>query len=217
VVADQDGTRASRLSLLRWVEFVGATAVLVAAAVWLLLPAAGGGTVSPPLTMAAPLAVGSLDGGHGHGNLPKGYVGPALSPPLQVSSPEPTPTGAPPARQYLAAMRPFAGANNVEPVTGRTMAVPCATGEGRDLYREVRYHLRRTFSSLTAQLVHRGAGARTRVQILGVDGLLAEVWVEPGRAAPIAVTVTDSEYLRIRVYCASAASAVEFRDALATR
>ena len=221
--------KAGRMSVRRWIQFVGGATVLVAGAVWMLLPTSGGdvdaSTASPVANASAPLDVGPATGssGHDHGNLPKGYVGPTLSPPLLLSSPGSDPTGPPPERQFLAAMNPSAGANNVQPVAGRTdttMSVPCAAGQGRDLYREVRYHLRRNFGGLSTQLVHRSGAdlkARARVQLLGGDGMMFDQWLEAGATKPVKVDLKRSDYLRIRVYCTSPVSSVEFWNALATR
>ncbi len=53
-----------------------------------------------------------------------------------------------------------------------------------------------------------------RVHILGVDGTLLNQTLEPGQESDVRVTVTGSEYLRIRLFCASPKSSAEFQDAL---
>lgn len=205
-------------TVLRWVQFAAAAAVLVAGAVWLVVPASGEKTeVTTPTTNAA-----LPDGGHDHGNLPRGYVGPPISPPIQVNSPEPSPTGPAPARQYLAAMYTFAGANNIRAVPNgakpsQTFTMACAADRGPDLFREVRYHLRGNYTVLTAQLRNRGSADWIRVHVLGADGTLYDQKVASDATANVRLDLGKSEYLRIRLFCASPESTAEFADALVIR
>ncbi len=209
-----------RMSGLRWFHCAVAAAVLLAGAAWTVIPFAG--RAAPP---AMALPQNAVDG-HDHGSLPYGYVGPALPAPLELSSPEPTPAGtAPPARQYLAAMRVFAGPKNVQSLPSgraprRTLAMACPSGRGADLFREVRYKLRRGYTTLTAHIVTVGSDdprASARIHVLGTDGILYSEDRPANRPASVRLDLARSEYLRIRLFCTSPASRVEFRDAVLAR
>jgi hypothetical protein len=215
-VAEQDGGTPARMSVLRWIELFGAVAVMVAGAAWMFLPTAG------PRVAATEAAANITSEGHDHGAFPRGYVGPALPPPLELSSPEPAPTGPPPATQHLAAMRTYAGPKNVRglPYGGkpnRTLAMACASGQGKDLYREVRYHLRKHYGVLTAQLVNVGSNDSIRIHVLGADGTIYKADLRPDKITPIKLDLVKSEYLRIRLFCTSPDSRAEFRDAVVAR
>jgi hypothetical protein len=213
------------MSTRRRLEFAGAAAALALGAGWLLLPPSD----SPDKADAAPAAnmayasPPSLPGDHDHASLPRGYRGKPLPPPLELSSPEPTPTAKGPAVQYLATMRVFAGPKNVRPAAnarGESVEMPCATGRGSDLFREVRYHLRRDYGTFSTRVINRGDSAATstvRVLILGGDGTLLDRTLAPGKGAEVNVSVKDSEYLRIRTFCGSPKSSAEFEDALLVR
>jgi hypothetical protein len=163
-------------------------------------------------------------GAHDHGlDLPLGYVGPALPPPLELSSPEPEPepTGPPPATRYVTELRPFAGAKNVRVAratkTEHHLAMPCAVGKDRDLYREVRYRLRGAYGTITAELLNQGdPKATSKVQLLGAEGMLYSARLA-GAPVRMKVDLAKSEYLRIRVYCTSSKSSVIFKNALVAR
>jgi len=234
-VAEQDWTErasdpapppagARRKSITRWVEVAGAAAVMVVGAGWLLLPSAGervDSTAASPAANVSP-APGPDDHSHGGKVFPKGYVGPTLSPPLELSSPEPTPTGPAPASRYLAAMRPSAGASNVRSApgakAGNTVTMPCAAGRDRDLYREARYRLRGDYGRLTARIVNQGdPKASTRLQFLGGDGMIFNKPLAANIPVNVTLDLADSQYLRIRVYCTSSAASIVLAEARVMR
>jgi hypothetical protein len=208
-------TEPERMSALRWFQFAVAAAVLVAGAAWMFIPSADNAV--PPVMALHDDAADS----HDHGSLPYGYVGPALPPPLELSSPEPTPAGPAPPRQYLAAMRTFAGPKNVQALPyGRTLSMACPSGRGTDLFREVRYNLRRSYATLTAHIVNLGSDdpkSTVRLHVLGTDGTIYRADLPPKRPASVHLGLAKSEYLRIRLFCTSPASRVELRDAVLAR
>lgn len=212
-----------RRRAIRWVELAAAAAVMAAGAAWMLLPPSTrtGTSATAPAATASP-APGAGDHLHGGRVLPRGYVGPTLSPPLQLSSPEPTPTGPPAQSRYLAEMKPSAGASNVRsapgPRAGNTVTMPCAAGKDRDLYREARYLLGGHYRTLTAQILNRGdANASTRVQFLGGDGMMFNKPLPANVPVDVKLDLADSRYLRIRVFCTSSTASVVLTGARVTR
>ena len=171
--------------LRRWLEFGAAAVALVIGAGWLLLPpdksvnAANAGPVANATGYATPPPWPAADG-HGRENLPKGFRGSPPPAPLELGYPEADRTGAAPAEQYLATMHVFAGPKNVRPrpPAARTSTMPCATGQGGDLFREVRYRLRGEYPRADRPCGHPrprpSPTATVRVHILGVDGTLLD-------------------------------------------